>query len=110
MSNLPDLPHSSGGLEPTPMQVARAAREARKAELEVFRHSVSAWVSREKDLIDTDVLEDVIGEATDAELRFLEEYRQKAGDSEAGQQIVASKLVLLDSLTNRRISRRFRNQ
>jgi hypothetical protein len=101
-------PQPSRGTDITPLLAARIVRENRKAELEVYRYKLDAAVTREKDIIDTETLEDVITEATEAELRFLNAFRAKANDSETAREIVARKLEIFDAISNRRIARRFR--
>lgn len=103
---LPDV-RNTAGLSATPNVVQRAARDTRKAELEIYRYQLNAAVLREKDIIDTDVLADVFSEATDSELRFLNEFRAKANGSAAALEIVAQKVQMLDDITNRRLVRRF---
>ena len=105
--HLPE-PQRPRGTDITPLLAARIVRESRKAELEVYRYKLDAAVMREKDIIDTETLEDVITEATEAELRFLNEFRAKANGSETAREIVARKLEIFDAISSRRIARRFR--
>lgn len=102
---LPEIPRSRGG---TPSVPARVAREARRAEMEVYRHQLDSAVLREKSIIDVETLTDVMTAATDEELAFLSEFRSKAGQSEAALVLVARKVEMLDSIVNRSINRRFR--
>ena len=93
--------------EPSAAVTHRANRDRGKAELEVYRYQLSAEIDRMKDLIDTDTLSDVFDAATEAELRFLREFRAKANGSQAAMEIVAGKLQMFDDITNRRLMRRF---
>jgi hypothetical protein len=78
-----------------------------RGEMEVFEHRLEAAVRRETDIADTQALSDAIGVATDEELAFLREFRAKAGGSAAAMEIVGRKLEIFDTITNRRITRRF---
>jgi hypothetical protein len=106
MSNLPDLPDNNRARNNT-IIVARAARTARRAELEMFEHRVHAAVRRDKDIADSESLADALSVATDEELSFLREFRAKANGSEAATELVARKLEIFSTINNRRISRRF---
>jgi hypothetical protein len=103
---LPDI-RNEADLELAPKLLHRAARDTRRAELELYRYQLNAAVRREKDIIDTEVLEDVFTAATDSELKFMSEFRAKAGNSAAAIEVVARKMQMLDDITNRRIMRRF---
>ena len=106
MTNLPDLPDNYRSRNNT-IIVARAARTARRGELEMFEHRVHAAVLRDKDIADSQSLADALSVATDEELNFLREFRAKADGSEAAMELVARKLEIFSTINNRRISRRF---
>jgi hypothetical protein len=107
MDNLPEVPLGGGRAELSSFLRARLTHDASKAEIEVFRHRLAAAVLREKDIADTEALSDAIGIAFDEEMAFLRHGQAAAGNSAAGMEILGRKLEIFDTLTNRRITRRF---
>ncbi len=104
---LPELPQRHTG-DPAGLLPSKADRDLRRAELDVYRHQLKAAVTREKDLTDTDVLEDCILASAESELRVLQALTAQAAGSAAALEIVARKVELMDSVANRRLTRRLR--
>jgi hypothetical protein len=106
MSSLPEVSRTNRPAG-SALISARAARTARRAELDMFEHRVEAAVRRDFDIADTEALADALGVATDEELAFLREFRAKANGSEAAMELVARKIEIFSTINNRRIARRF---
>ncbi len=100
-----DLP---GGGEVVPFGSSKGHRDLRRAETEVFRYQLRAAVTREKDLTDTDLLEDCVLASAESELRVLRVLTAEAGGSAAALEIVARKVEIMDAIANRRLNRRLR--
>jgi len=91
----------------TPWRSAQVARTERRAELEVYRHSVAVAVAVEIDRIDSQGIADVITTATEEELNFLDYGMARANGSGAKAELVARKANMLSAINNTRIARRF---
>ncbi len=105
-SHLPQIPHSPDD-DVSRYDRLRSSRDRRRAILAVERHSIEMAAEREMALIDIVVIEDVVVEATESDLRFLEENRARADASEVARTIIASYLQQKNGLNTTMIRRRF---
>jgi len=106
MSNLPDRVNRSTSL--SPLQQSRVVRATRRAQVEVYEHTLRAAAAAEMDQADTQALADAITYAAEEEIRFLDYGLARAAGNPAAAEIVAQKLALLSATNNTRIGRRFR--
>lgn len=90
-----------------PLRTARAAALERRADGEVLRYALRAWVVTQKDQIDSQTLRDAVEAAFDEEIDFYDHGMARANGSMTKQELLARKLEILSQLDNRRISRRF---
>jgi hypothetical protein len=90
-----------------PMRTARAAGLERRAEGEVLRHGLRAWVVTQKDQIDSQTVRDAVETAFDEEVDFYDHGIACADGSLTKQELLARKLDILSRSNNRRILRRF---
>ena len=103
MANLPD--RLTQGLEP--VRTARGAALERRAESQVLRHGLRAWVRTQTDQIDSQTVRDAIEAAFDEEVDFYDHGMSRAKGSLTKQELLARKLEMLSRIDNRRITRRF---
>ncbi len=103
MPNFPD--RISEAIDP--LRTAHAAGLERRAEAEVLKHGLRAWVVCKKDEIDSQTIRDAVETAFDEEVSFYDHGLAAADGSVAKQELLARKLEILSRSNNRRIIRRF---
>lgn len=105
MSDLPERIYRTTSLSPT--QLGRAERLTRRAELEVYGHTVRAAVAAQKDEADSQALGDALQCAMDEEISLLDYGLSRANGSVAKTELVAQKIAMFSAINNKRIGRRF---
>ena len=105
MSLLPAPINNETGL--TARQMTRARRAQTSAELRLFDHMLEARLLAEMDRIDSQALADASRAALDEELDLLDYGLARAGRSAAAIELVAHHVERVETINDRRTTRRF---